>query len=461
MRYDPAMSNPTSPTAALGAAVILDRDRAVSRAEDLCRFIDAGPMPQLAAAECVRRLENAGYQELREEDAWQLTAGRGYFVVRAETTVIAFRVGSAAPADAGIRALGAHVDSPNLRIKPRGANVSEGYRRFAVEIYGGVLLATWADRDLGLSGRLVVRDGDGLSSRLVRIDRPIARVPNLAIHLNRGVNDEGLKLDKQRHMPPVLGLAGAAPLDGDDVRRIVAAAAGVAADDVIDYDLGLHDVTPSTLAGLDGEFVFAPRLDNLGSSHAGLVALLERSSSAPTPHTSLVALYDHEECGSNSSQGAGGPFLLDVMRRIATSHPAAGGCSPEEVARALARSFLVSADMAHAVHPNYAELHEPGHKPRLNQGPVIKRNENQRYATDGVTGARFTQLCRAAGFEPQVFVTRTDLPCGSTIGPITSARAGVATVDVGNPMLSMHSIREMAGTFDHDLMIEALLRHFG
>ncbi len=440
-------------------AVVLDADRALARAEDLCRFIDCGPMPQLAAVECARRLTGAGYQELREEYAWRLAPGGCYYVMRAGTTVIAFRAGSQAPAEAGIRAVGAHLDSPNLRVKPHGMNVAEGYRRLAVEVYGGALLATWTDRDLGLAGRLVVQDGDGLRTELIRIDRPVARIPNLAIHLNRKVNDDGLRLDKQRHLPPVLGLAGGT-LAADDVRRVVAAAAGVAAESVVDFDLGLFDVTPSTLGGLDGEFVFAPRLDNLGSSHAGLVALVE-SAAGPVPaHTSLIALYDHEECGSASAQGAGGPFLLDVLRRIATTHEAASGGPPsEEEARVLARSFLISADMAHAVHPNYGEMHEPEHKPRLNHGPVIKRNENQRYATDGVTGARFTALCRAAGFEPQVFVTRTDLPCGSTIGPITAARAGVATVDVGNPMLSMHSIREMAGTFDQDLMIEALLRH--
>ena len=451
----------TQPPPRPGAAVILDAPRALSRAEDLCRFIDAGPMPQLAAAECARRLDEAGFSALREEDAWELEPGRGYYAIRSDTTVIAFRVGSAAPALAGFRVLGAHLDSPNLRVKPRGTSQSEGHRRLAVEVYGGVLLATWADRDLGLAGRVVLRDGDGLRSELVCIRRPIARIPNLAIHLSRNVNEEGLKLDKQRHLPPTIGLAGGQPVTEDEVRALVAREVGATAADVVDYDLGLFDVTPSVIGGVDGEFVFAPRLDNLGSSHAGLLALVE-SARGPVPaHSAMVALYDHEECGSSSTQGAGGPFLLDVLRRVATLHPAAGGCSPEESARALARSFLVSADMAHAVHPNHGELHEPGHRPQLNRGPVIKRNDNQRYATDGVTGARFTALCRAAGFEPQAFVTRTDLPCGSTIGPISAARAGIATVDVGNPMLSMHSVREMAGTYDHDLMVEALLRHFG
>jgi aspartyl aminopeptidase len=442
-----------------GAAVILDQERAIARSRDLCSFIDAGPMPQLAAAEIGRRLEAAGFTALSETNSWFLQAGAGHYVVRADTSVIAFRVGSEAPAESGFRAFGAHVDSPNLRVKPHGSSVSEGYRRLAVEIYGGVLLHTWSDRDLGLAGRLVVRDGGVLRKMLVRIDRPVARVPNLAIHLNRGVND-GLTLDKQRHMPPVIGLGGDEPFGDDEVRRMAADAAGVDAADIVDYDLGLFDVQPSVIGGVDGEFVFAPRLDNLGSTHAGLVALLGCDGDTPA-HTSVIALYDHEECGSSSAQGAAGPFLLDVLRRITTAHPSAEGCAPEDEFRALARSLMISADMAHAVHPNYGEMHEPGHRPCLNRGPVIKRNENQRYATDGATGAAFTELCRAAGFEPQAFVSRSDLPCGSTIGPITAARAGIATVDVGNPMLSMHSAREMCGTYDQDLMVEALLRHFG
>jgi aspartyl aminopeptidase len=450
----------TTPHLQPGAAVILDRDRAIARSLDLCRFIDAGPMPQLAAREVARRLDAAGYSALSEADAWALEPGAGYYVIRGDTTVVAFRVGAESPAEAGFRAFGAHLDSPNLRVKPVGTSTSEGYRRLAVEVYGGVLLPTWADRDLGLAGRVVIRDGDGLRTELIRIDRPIARVPNLAIHLNRGAN-EAYKLDKQRHMPPIIGLAGSSLIGDDEVRRLAAAEAGVEPEEIVDYDLGLFDVQPSTIAGVDGEFVFAPRLDNLGSSHAGLVALVESVGVAPSAHTSIIALYDHEECGSSSAQGAAGPFLLDVMRRITTTHPATDGCFPEHVSRALARSLMISADMAHAVHPNYGEMHEPGHRPRLNRGPVIKRNENQRYATDGVTGAMFTELCRAAGFEPQTFVVRSDLPCGSTIGPITAARAGIATVDVGNPMLSMHSVREMCGTFDQDLMVEALLRHFG
>ncbi len=449
------------------APVILDRDRARARAEDLLSYVDASPMPHHAVAETERRLRAAGYQELREDAAWDLAPGDARYVIRGGSTILAFRLGTEAPSETGVRAVGAHVDSPNLRVKPVGETGRFGYRQLAVSMYGGAIVASWTDRDLGLAGRLIVQGSNGPESRLVTIRRPIARVPNLAIHLNRDVNKEGLRVNLQHHLPPVIGLG-----DSDwSVRRIVADAAGVDAGDVLDYDLGLFDVTPSTLGGLDEDFVFAPRLDNLGSSHAALTALLAAGEgntppestppeSTPPESTWIVALYDHEECGSSSAQGAAGTLMRDVVARLASGHPAAGSNAAEELTRTTVRSLLISADMAHAVHPSHPEVHEPAHMPRMNRGPVIKRNVNQRYATDADTGSQFALLCRAAGFEPQQFVIRSDMGCGSTIGPISASRVGFPTVDVGNPMLSMHSVREMAGTWDHDLMIEALIRHF-
>ena len=447
------------------AAVILDAKRAVARAKDMCAFIDASPMPYQAVAECARRLAAAGFRELAEGAEWKLEPGRGYWVTRNSTTLLAFRLAAKAPSSTGVALVGAHVDSPNLRVKPRADTVSEGYRQLGVEVYGGPILATWTDRDLGLAGRVVL-SGDGAGPRgrvrehLVTIRRPVARVSTLAIHLNRAVNDEGMKLDKQRHLPPMLGLAGAGG-DAWSLRRLLADEAGAAEEDVLGFDVGLFDVTPSAIGGIDGELVFAPRLDNLGSSHAALTALIEASRGGKSQECSwLIALFDHEECGSQSMQGAQGTFVRDVLARIATTHPAAGASAQEEIGRTISRSLLVSADMAHAVHPNYAELHEPRHRPRLNAGPVIKRNENQRYATDGESSALFERLCRDAGFAPQHFAMRTDLPCGTTIGPIAAAGVGLKTVDVGNPMLSMHSIRECCGTYDQDLMVEAFLRLF-
>jgi aspartyl aminopeptidase len=447
--------------------VILDRKRAVDRAKDLCAFIDASPMPYQAVAECSRRLAAAGFKELSESSEWKLEAGRGYWVTRNSTSLLAFRLAAKAPSATGVALVGAHLDSPNLRVKPRGDATSEGYVQLAVEVYGAPILATWTDRDLGLAGRVVLADdGSGPRGRvrqhLVTVRRPIARVSNLAIHLNRGVNDDGMKLDKQRHLPPMLGLQSGPASDAWSLRRLLAQEAGASEDDVLGFDVGLFDVTPSAIGGLEGELLFAPRLDNLGSSHAALAALIDasRASGAKQECSWLIALFDHEECGSQSMQGAQGTFVRDVLARIASTHPAAGASAQEEIGRTIARSLLVSADMAHAVHPNYAELHEPRHRPRLNAGTVIKRNENQRYATDGESSALFERLCRDAGFAPQHFVTRTDLPCGTTIGPIAAAGAGLKTVDVGNPMLSMHSIRECCGTYDQDLLIEAFLRLF-
>lgn len=449
-----------------GCAVVLDEERARARARDLCAFVDASPMPYQAAAECAKRLVAAGSKELREEDPWKLEPGRLHHVTRNGTTLLAFRLAAKPPSQTGVALVGAHLDSPNLRVKPRPECGCEGYRQLAVEVYGSPILATWTDRDLGLAGRVVLAGGGagprgGVREALVTIARPVARVTNLAIHLNRGVNEDGLRLDKQRHLPPILGLDGGA-CDESALRRLLADAVGARPDEVLSWDLGFFDVTPSAIGGLDGEFVFAPRLDNLGSSHAALTALLDASKRAASSQECswLIALHDHEECGSQSLQGAQGTFVRDVLARMAVCHPGAGQVAADELGRTLARSLLVSSDMAHAVHPNWPDLHEPRHKPRLNRGPAIKRNDNQRYATDGESAALFTRLCREAGFEPQHFVSRTDLPCGTTIGPIAAAGVGLKTVDVGNPMLSMHSIRECCGVYDQDLLVEALLRLF-
>jgi aspartyl aminopeptidase len=456
-RYPPAMA----PT-----VVVPSVPRPLVRARDLCAFVDASPTPYHAVAECARRLVDAGYVDLAESEPWRLTPGQGYFVTRNASTILAFRLAARPPSETGFAMVGAHVDSPNLRVKPRPETGAEGYRQLGVEVYGGAILATWTDRDLGLAGRVVlagpgVGPRGGTRQRLFAFRRPLARVANLAIHLNRGVNEEGLKLDKQRHLQPILGLD---PAPGDREGQFAAFLArelGEAPEDVLGFDVSLFDVVPATLGGLSEEFVFAARLDNLGSSYAALTALVEASRRGSDAESSwLIALFDHEECGSQSLQGAQGTFVRDVLARLATCHPAAGPRVEEEVGRALARSLLVSADMAHAVHPNYAEYHEPSHKPRLNRGPAIKRNENQRYATDAESAALFASLCRDAGFEPQHFVSRTDLPCGTTIGPISAAGVGVKTVDVGNPMLSMHSIRECCGRDDQDLLVEALLRLF-
>jgi aspartyl aminopeptidase len=426
------------------------RAAGLGAARDLCAFVDASPTPYHAAREAARRLALAGFSEIFERDPWAFAPGDRRYLIRGGT-IIAFIVGSESPATAGFRMIGAHTDSPNLRLKPNADVTKNGYQQLGVEAYGGVIYATWLDRDLSLAGRVLLDQGGRVEARLVDLERPVARVPNLAIHLNRSVNTDGLQINAQKHLSPVIGLGKEAALRG-----ALAKALDVAEKSILGYDLSLYDVTRAAIAGLDQEFVLCSRLDNLGSCHAALSALT--AVSTPSPTTRLIALYDHEECGSKTMAGAAGSVLRDAIARVIEGHP---DRQPQAMARAMNRSLLVSADMAHAIHPNYPDQHEPQHAPQLNRGLVIKSNSNQSYATDGATAAEFELFCAGAGFAPQRFVTRSDLPCGSTIGPITAAELGVATVDVGAPMLSMHSCREMAGTLDVHLAIEAFKRALG
>ena len=421
---------------------------------DLLGFIDRSPTPYHAVAEAVRRLEACGFEALREDEPWSLEPGARRHAVRAGGSVVAFQVGSASPAEGGFRILGAHTDSPNLRLKPRADVQAHGYRQLGVEPYGAVLLHTWLDRDLSIAGRVTAQVDGRPETFLLDFGRPLLRVPNLAIHLYRELREKGLVLNAQDHLVPVVGLE-----DGPELAELVAselAARGtvqLAADCLLAFDLMLYDVQPASLSGAGGEFIHAPRLDNLASCHAALCALERASGSELPAFTRAIALYDHEEVGSRSASGAAGPLLRDALDRVVSGFK---GGAPQGLARATARSTLISADMAHAVHPNYADRHEPGHRPVIGRGPVIKTHASQAYATDAETAGLFASLCARVGIEPQHFVSRSDLPCGSTIGPITAARTGVRTVDVGSPMLSMHSCREMAGSADVAPMIEVL-----
>jgi aspartyl aminopeptidase len=426
----------------------------VDPVRDLIEYIDASPTPYHAVHEAVRRLAAAGFVACSETEVWSLGPGERRYVVRAEGSLVAFCVGSAAPAGAGFRIVGAHTDSPNLRIKPRPDASAQGYRQLAVEPYGTVLLHSWLDRDLSLAGRVSVREGDVSRMLLVDFERPLLRVPNLAIHLSREQLQEGLKLNAQQHMVPVVGLEDAPPLAellAGELRE--KGLAGVSPDDVLAFDLMLYDTQPAGVGGARGEFLLAPRLDNLASCHAAVSALVGACGSEPAPFTRAIVLYDHEEVGSRTAQGAGGPFLHEALDRIASAYK---GGEPQGLARAVASSTLVSADMAHAVHPNYADKHDSGHRPVLGKGPVIKVNSGQSYASDAHTAGLFAELCSRLGIRPQYFVSRSDLACGSTIGPISAARTGVRAVDVGSPMLAMHSCREMASTADVEPMIRVL-----
>ncbi len=375
-----------------------------------------------------QRLRTAGYIELSETDRWPATPGR-YFTVRAGS-LIAWN----SPEHGGhtpFRIIGAHTDSPNLRVKQHPAREVAGWQLVALAPYGGAWLNSWLDRDLGISGRLSVRDG---SHHLVRIDEPILRVPQLAIHLAE--DRAAVKLDPQSHINAVWG-DGRSP----DFLGYVAQRAGVELRDVLGFDLMTHDLAPSAVTGLGNEFVSAPRLDNQASCYAGLEALIAAKAGR---HLPVLVLFDHEEVGSTSDHGAQSDLLITVLERITL---AAGG-DREDFLRRLTASTLASADMAHATHPNYPDRHEPGHQIAVNAGPVLKVQPNLRYATDGRTAATFALACDQAGVALQRYEHRADLPCGSTIGPMSAARTGIPTVDVGAPQLAMHSARELMGARD-------------
>ncbi|GAA0659852.1 M18 family aminopeptidase [Streptomyces thermocarboxydovorans] len=413
--------------------------------DDLMTFLAASPTPYHAVANAAGRLEKAGFRQVAETDAWDGTSG-GRYVLRGGA-IVAWYVPEGAAPHTPFRIVGAHTDSPNLRVKPLPDSGAHGWRQVAVEIYGGPLLNSWLDRDLGLAGRLTLRDG---STRLVNVDRPLLRVPQLAIHLDRSVTAEGLKLDKQRHMQPVWGL-------GDDVRdgdliAFLEQEAGIPSGETVGWDLMVHAVEPPAYLGRDRELVAGPRMDNLLSVHAGTAALAAASASPDLPYIPVLAAFDHEENGSQSDTGADGPLLGNVLERSVFAR----GGTVEDRARALAATVCLSSDTGHAVHPNYAERHDPTHHPRIDGGPILKVNVNNRYATDGSGRAVFTAACEKAGVPFQTFVSNNAMPCGTTIGPITAARHGIRTVDIGAAILSMHSARELCGARDPFLLASAL-----
>ncbi len=410
----------------------------------LCGQLDASPTPYHAVQTAVAELETSGFTEVDASGSVR-AEGRHYWC---EGGALVAWAGSPAHAtDSGIRAIGAHTDSPNLRIKPNPDSGIGGWRQLGVEIYGGVLLNSWLDRDLGLAGRVAVRGSDGPEAHLFRDDRPILRVPQLAIHLDEDIRSKGLLLNKQRHMAPVWGLG----TDGPTFVEYLAAHLGVDGDDVLGWDVMAHDLTPASLGGLDDEFLISARIDNQLSCFLAVDALIAVAEN-PGPRLPMICLFDHEEVGSVSSTGAASPLLGRVLDRIGASL----GADAEATARSRADSLVISADGAHATHPNYADRHEPDHQISVNGGPVLKVNVNQRYATDALTAAAFRLACEAAEVPHQTFVTRTDLACGSTIGPATAGQLGIPVVDVGCPQLAMHSAREMAGSADPGWFLAAL-----
>ncbi|NND74341.1 MAG: M18 family aminopeptidase, partial [Ilumatobacter sp.] len=405
-------------------------------------YLDASPSPWHAVHSTIERLD--GFVGLDELDPWDDVPAAGY-VVRGGA-IVAWRIPAGTTASTPLRVAGAHTDSPCLRVKPRPDTGTAGWRQLGVEVYGGILNNSWLDRDLGIAGRLVADDG---SATLVHIDRPIARVPQLAVHLDRNVNEGGLVLDRQQHLTPVWGVGRG---QGGEFAAWIGDAAGLAAPPAW-WDLCLYDTQGAALLGADADLLASGRLDNLASCWAATTAL---AAADPVDHIAVIVLNDHEEVGSASTSGASGPLLEAVLERLTLARDG----TAEHLHRAFAASMCVSADNAHAVHPNYTDRHDPDHRPIVNAGPAIKVNANQRYATSADTAAAFQRAAVATGTPWQVFASRNNMPCGSTIGPLTATRLGIATVDVGIPQLSMHSARELCGRDDPSHLATVLTAFF-
>ncbi|MCC5871453.1 MAG: M18 family aminopeptidase [Gammaproteobacteria bacterium] len=416
----------------------------------LLEFLDASTTPFHAVENLARRLDAAGYARLQEHEDWDLGPHQRAYVVRNGGSLVALRAGRDCRQQ-GLRMVGAHTDSPCLRVKPMAELREHGCLRLGVEVYGGVLLNPWFDRDLSLAGRVHYVDSSGdLRFALIAFERPIAVVPSLAIHLDREAN-QSRTINAQRDIPPLLATlhSGDSGTESIDFRSLLAERIreqheGADVARVLDYELSFHDTQPAAITGLTGQFISSARLDNLLSCFSGVEALLDSDPDVPA----LLVCNDHEEVGSASSSGAAGPLLLSVLERLVGTGDA--------LRKLLARSMLISADNAHALHPNYADRHDSNHGPKLNGGPVIKVNANQRYASNSATQALFRHLCGQLDIPVQSFVARTDMACGSTIGPITASELGVRTLDVGIPQLAMHSIRELCGSEDPLTLARAL-----
>ncbi len=434
-----------STTSVVGLDRLNAMTSAVDHITDLGAYIGASPSSFHAVHEAARRLDAAGFTRLDEAAEWPADPGNRYII--RDGALIAWVVPVSATPTTGFHILGAHTDSPSFKLKPKATVGRNGWLQAGVEVYGGPLLNSWLDRELCLAGRLVTLDG---TEHLVSTE-PMLRFPQLAIHLDRQVN-ESLKLDKQQHMNPIWGIGN--PSEAD-LLGLLAEKAGLRAEDVGGYDVVVADTQEGRIFGTEGEFFAAGRMDNLSSVHAGLEALVSVAGAKDGP-IAVLAAFDHEEIGSASRSGAAGPILDDILNRI--SHGLDAG--PAEMKRAFADSVCVSADAGHAVHPNYSERHDPANHPLLNGGPLLKINANQRYATDAHGAAMWARLCREAEVPYQEFVSNNVMPCGSTIGPLTATRLGIRTVDVGIPLLSMHSVRELCGVQDPVRLARVVERFF-
>jgi aspartyl aminopeptidase len=431
-------------------------DKQMSQAQfntDLLEFIQESPTPFHAVENMVNKLRDNGYAELKEADQWSLLPGQNYYVTRNGSSIIAFRYGTNDTVKTGIRMVGAHTDSPCLKIKPAPEVTQKGYLQLGVEVYGGALFNPWFDRDLSLAGRVnYITKYQQLGTALIDFEQPIAIIPSLAIHLDRTANEERRVNAQKELLPIVLQLKKDETRDFRELLKMqmLSDDPECNVEEVLDYDLYFYDTQPPAIIGFDEEFIASARLDNLLSCFVGLSSLIQSDNK----FTSLLVCNDHEEVGSVSAAGAQGPFLKSVLERLA-------GNDNQKLSRMIDRSIMISADNAHGIHPNYLDRHDDAHGPILNQGPVIKTNANQRYATNSKTSSLFRHLCKKADVPVQSFAMRNDMLCGSTIGPITAGGIGVQTLDVGVPQFAMHSIREMAGIKDAFYLFRVLKEYYG
>ena len=424
-------------------------------ARGLMEFLDQSPVNFYAALTVANRLDAAGYERLDPTQAWDIRPGGKYYMVKNDSAVFAVDVAEGVPS-AGFRIIAAHSDSPTFRIKPHPEMVSDGgIVKLTVEVYGGPIYYTWFDRPLSIAGRVVLRSDDPLNPRreLVKFDRPLLTIPHLAIHFNRAVN-EGNRLSAQKDMLPVIGIVKERAEADNLLLRLVAEKLQCRLEDILDFDLSLYDTTPACLTGMNEELVSSGRLDDLSMVHAALEALL--SATGKCPQTRVMAIFDNEETGSGTKQGAASPVLAEMLRRITRSL----GGNDEDFARAIASSFMISADNAHAFHPNYAEKYDPTNHPVVGGGPVIKINARCKYMTDADSSAVFKAICEKAGVPCQTFVNHSDVPGGSTLGNILTAQMDLRGVDMGNALWAMHSVRETGSTIDQAYTVRAFRTFF-
>lgn len=412
-------------------------------AQQLIDFIYDSPSPFHAVESTKQILINKGFKELTLREKWRIEKGGKYFTTKNVSAIVAFVVGNGEIEEEGFKLIGAHTDAPSFSIKPSPEITENGYLKLNTEVYGGPILNTWMDRPLSIAGRVTLKSVNVLhpESKLVNINKPILIIPNVAIHMNKKLN-EGIELNKQKDTLPMLGLINEEFEKENYLFKILAEELSIDAGSIVDFDLFLYEYEKGSIIGLNNEFISAGRLDDLAMVHAGIVALADAE---PTKGTNVMICFDNEEVGSRTKQGAGSPMVRIILERIVM----ALGKDKEDFYRALYSSFIISADMAHPVHPNAPEKHDPINKPRINQGPIIKINANQSYTTDSDSNTVYEMICRNADIPVQKFVNRSDVRGGSTIGPISSSQMDIRSIDIGNPMLAMHSIRELSGVADH------------